>query len=486
MSLKHRHQYESTVSALKSKEHYLIPVQTSGKINVLLIFPSSYKFGVSNLGFLSVHRLLSSIPEVGCERFFIELNDKHIVTPPFYSFETCRPISDFDLLAFSISYECDFDKIPYILTNCGIPISSEIRQKYLGKYPLIIVGGAAVASNPNALKKIADIIIPYEAEITLPTLINLFIKNGFSLHDASRLQGIWVPNINSSINPIDSHYNINHVPAHSHIITPVNYFNGAFIIEIMRGCPRNCYFCLARNIYFPPRILTFDNLVKFLNLIPYNNIALIAPSLFDHPEIEKILTYCQNKNFIIHNSSVKWEKLNSNVLNLLYNCHVRSLTLAPETASPKLQNIINKQFSESEFIETIKQIINAKFESIKLYFIVGLPNEDNDDLLQNISFIKSIFNICKIHNVTLNLSFSAFIPKQHTPLSNPRLFCGTNTLKQKFKFIHHHIKSFMPTKHIKFESLHEIERQFYLAHADGEKLLEEYDQIRSFEQYKWL
>ncbi len=464
MGLKHRHGYESLTTSLKAAEHWYIQPQTAGKINLAVIYPNLYSLGMSNLGFLTVHRLASSVPGIGVERFFPALEPEKPLKPPFYSFETGRPLADFDLLLFSFSYEGDFDKIPGLFSALGMPIFAERRNRH---HPLLIAGGAAVASNSAALSSIFDILVPGEAETTLVPLLATFLNDGIS-------KDVKIPGIQTFANlpePVEQRCDINLNPAWSHIVSPHNAFGGAHIIELMRGCPRNCSFCLARVIYQPVRRLSFQNLKLWLDQHPdCRDLGLVAPSLFDHPEIDEIFAELLNRNIRIRNSSVKWEKLDQGILKALRQSKVKSLTLAPETGSERLWRAMHKPLNKERFFSCLAQISKAGFEQIKLYFVAGLPGETDEDLEATVQFIEKAQKAAG--NASVSPAFSIFVPKKGTEWQNEK-FLSLNEIKQKIRYIKDLLQNLPGYVKASFESPQEVCRQMELSRI-GPELADQY------------
>lgn len=468
MGLKHRHDYESLSAELRSSETSYFNVPLAGKVNLAVVYPNLYSLGMSNLGFLTVHRLAGSVPGIGVERFFPALVAERPLKPPFYSFETRRPLSDFDLLLFSFSYEGDFDKIPGIFSALGMPILSEKRNRH---HPLLIAGGAAVAANPAALSRIFDIIVPGEAETTLPTMLKSFLDDGIAVENVADFPGLWVPSLKSQANPLEQKCSIDLEPAWAHIVSSRNAFGGAHIIEVMRGCPRNCAFCLARVIYQPVRCLSFSNFCRWLDQHPdCHDLGLVAPSLFDHPEIDQIFAELNRRNIHIRNSSVKWEKLSPEILATLRNSKIKSLTLAPETGSERLRAAMAKPLHEDRFFGCLEAIDQAGFEHIKLYFIAGLPGEVDTDLESTVKFIDRAQKACG--NASLSATFSIFVPKQGTAWQNEN-FLSQHEIKHKIRYIKELLQKLPGQVKVNFDSPQEVCRQIALSQA-GPELADEY------------
>lgn len=472
MSFKRRHLLQSLTSKLIDSEISELEIQTHGKINMALIFPGAYESAMSNLGFLTVHRLSAMVPGIGTERFFLSLDRDKRLAAPYYSFETARPLGDFDILAFSFSFEGDFDSIPTILGPLGIPVKS--RDRLVGGFPLLAAGGAAIASNTDAVSEIFDILVPGEAETTWPGILTTFLHNGLHPEVVSELPGIWVPRLKCACNKIERNHDVSEFPAYSHLVTPKNVFGGASLIEVMRGCPRNCAFCLAREIYAPVRAVRADDFQKHIERFNADKaIGLIAPSLFDHPEINTMLELIARKKLRLKNSSVKWEKLDERILSNLRQCGVNGLTLAPEAGSERLRKAMRKPLREADFFDILTLIRSIGFDSVKFYFMLGLPDETYDDLQESVDLLNRIFMIPEMRGAKVSVSFAAFVPKKKTEWAD-KPFCDPIELKKRIDFLKLKLKSMKHHAKFNFENPFEAGRQAYLA-CVGPELADEYN-----------
>lgn len=471
MGLKHRHDYESLAAQLQSEEKTYVDYSVAGKLNVALVYPNLYSLGMSNLGFLTVHRLTASVPGVGVERFFPALAPGEPLVPPFYSFETRRPLADFDVLMFSFSYEGDFDKIPGIFSALGLPVHSSRRHKM---HPLLIAGGAAVASNSRALSNIFDLLVEGEAEGTVIPMLEQLLDMGADMSRLAALPGVWVPSHTKGFNKVEHSHDINSGPAYSHIVAPGNAFGGAHIIEVMRGCPRICAFCLARCIYAPVRALRAQVFAQWLDKFDdCTSLGLVAPSLFDHPQIDDIFAQLAEKQIRIRNSSVKWEKLDDSVLSLMRVSGTKGLTLAPETGSATLRQAMGKPLDERRFLDKVRMIYEHGFEHIKYYFIIGLPGETADDIKATVDFVGRICAVSPSIS-SVSLAFSVFVPKNKTEWQDEPVLEGSD-LKRRIKLLRQSLSTKV-SKQLKFsiESPNEVARQAWLSKV-GPELADEYD-----------
>jgi radical SAM superfamily enzyme YgiQ (UPF0313 family) len=469
LGLKHRHSYESLAHSLKTTEKHYLPPHTAGALSVALVYPNLYSLGMSNLGYLTVHRLLLTTPGIAVERFFPALAAESPLRPPYYSFESGRPLGDFQILMFSFSYEGDFDKIPGIFAALAIPVMAKDRNRF---HPILMAGGAAVASNAPALSLIFDILVPGEAETTLPAIMAILKEHGMEAEAIAELPGVWVPATGKKPSAPCSMHDINSQPAYSHIVSAQNAFGGAHLIELMRGCPRNCSFCLARSIYQPVRALRLEKLAEWIDQHPEcRDLGLVAPSLFDHPQITEIFKLLDQRKIRIRNSSIKWEKLDSELLLILRRAGITGLTLAPETGSKKLQTAIRKPLNEERFLDCIRQIFSAGFEQLKLYFVACLPEEDKSDLDATIGLIKKTIAAAPSPS-HLSAAFSLFVPKRHTDWQN-RKPMAQQQMKQSIKYLKEELNRLSSQLRVNFASPQEALRQSYLSQT-GPELAHEY------------
>lgn len=437
-------------------------------LSVALIYPNLYALGMSNLGYLTVHRLLLKTPGVAVERFFPALEAESPLKPPYYSFETGRPLGDFQIIMFSFSYEGDFDKIPGIFAALGIPVMTAERNRH---HPILMAGGAAVASNADALSLIFDILVPGEAETALPAIMTTLNERGMEADALAELAGVWVPSTGREPSKPCAMHDINIQPAYSHIVSSLNAFGGAHLIELMRGCPRNCSFCLARSIYQPVRALRPEKLSDWLDQHPdCRDLGLVAPSLFDHPQIAEIFRMLDQRQIRIRNSSIKWEQLDRELLLILRRSGVNGLTLAPETGSIRLQTAIRKPLHEERFLDCIRQIFAAGFEQLKLYFVACLPEEDKSDLDATVALIQKTIAAAPSPG-HLSAAFSLFVPKRHTEWQSLKP-AAQQQMKQAIKYLKEELNRLSPKLRVNFASPQEALRQSYLSQAGPELALE--------------
>ncbi len=410
-----RWQYERAARDLLAREQTTVPVNTDGQCRIGLVYPGSYSEGMANLGFQVVHRIMGTTPNIGVERFFLPLLSGHAHPPPYYTFEQQRPLGDCAALALSFSFEGQFDAIPRLFGPLGIPIESRRRTP---RHPLIIAGGAGVMANPAAISRIADVLVIGEAETCLPPLLQALLTGGRNpLAQIAALPGCWVPAHTHTATPPPPPHPVALAPAVSHIVAPDHAFSGAALFEVMRGCPRACAFCLARCIYHPPRPVPLARVTQIVAAQPQHTAwGLVAPSLFDHPEITPMLAWFAERGLRVRNASAKWEKMSPDLLGLLARCGQDGITLAPESGSARLRALLEKPLDETLFLERINLILTSGFRRIKLYFMVGLPDESDADVQASIDLLSRVAECARGRATQVTASVSGFVPKRGTPL----------------------------------------------------------------------
>ena len=419
------------IDKLLLKEKGTIFKEPGGRINVCLVYPNTYHVGMSNLGFQGIYTLLNDRSDTLCERAFLPDEDDideyvRTDTKPF-ALESKRPLNKFDILAFSVSFENDYPNILKILELANIPLRASDRNQ---THPLLIIGGVCAFFNPEPLADFFDVCFVGEAEDMLNEFIDTYKKSETRQElykKTAAIEGVYVPgfyNIKYN-NGIHSREALNEAPerikkrfiedisAHrfrQSIVTPETEFSDMYLIEAMRGCPWKCRFCVAGHIYTPARKkeLTaikgeIDNALKITE-----RVGLIGPSLTDYPHISEVLK-AEGVDFSI--TSLRASRKSAELVGLLKK-H-KSVSIAPEAGTERLRKVINKKITEDDIIETSRLIFSEGMEKLRLYFMVGLPTEDDDDIKGIVSLVKKIRDLSKKGNIVLTLS--TFVPKPFTP-----------------------------------------------------------------------
>jgi radical SAM superfamily enzyme YgiQ (UPF0313 family) len=418
---------------LLSKEKGTVFKDPGGKINIALVYPNTYPVGMSNLGFQGIYGLLNAMNDVVCERAFLpgpEEIEEHLRTGvEIFTLESKRQLSRFDIVAFSVSFENDYPNIVKILTIANIPPRAGERS---AGHPVVVMGGVCAFYNPEPLADFFDICFIGEAEEMLPEFLSVF--RGSSSKDdlyekAAGVEGIYVPGYYKVEYAADGRIlarrsthdapavirkrtvlDISKSPLKPVITTPEAEFSDMFLIEAMRGCVWACRFCVAGRIYKPARRKDIEVLRQEIEdaSAMTSKIGLIGPSLSDYPHAEEILQI-QGVHFSI--TSLRASPRSGRIVGLMKG-H-KSVSIAPEAGTQRLRDVVNKKIRDEDIFETAKIILDGGIETLRLYFMIGLPTETMADIEGIITLVEKIRGNTARGYITL--SVSTFVPKPFTP-----------------------------------------------------------------------
>jgi radical SAM family uncharacterized protein len=443
-----------------------------GRLRIALAYPNTYTIGMSNLGLQSVYGILNQRRDVVCERVFLPAPEEEILlkkyNSPLLSYESQRPLKEFDLLIFSISFENDYLNVLKILHLADIPLRAKERDSSL---PLIGAGGVATWLNPEPLAPFLDFFLIGEAEAFLDEFVDNYFKYADQEKDillqnlAQSTPGVYVPSgytpvykNNGTLKEIvvkDSFpfpivkrclKDLHASAAHSQIITSETEFSQMFLIEIERGCFHGCRFCGAGYIYRPPRMRPLSSLLKAITagLKFSSKIGLIGAAINDYPHLEKLIKFILDQEAVFSVSSLRADRLNKELLSALKKCHHKTITIAPEAGTQRLRNVINKGLSEDQILQAAILVSEFGFKTLKLYFIIGLPTETQTDLEGIVELIKKMKKVMlAVHQGRLcphiHLSIASFVPKPFTPFQwHP--MDSIESLKKKMKWLKNALK----------------------------------------------
>jgi len=458
------------------KERGTVRKPWGGKISICLIYPNSYHVGMSNLGFQTVYQRLNSEDDVVCERAFLpdpeDLQEYYHTQTPLFSLESQKPLSEFDLLAFSVSFENDFLNILTLLDLARIPIENRLREN---AYPLVMAGGVAVFLNPEPLSEFFDLFILGEAEEVIADFLEVY-RNTISekgmekkdefLRKLGRVEGVYVPKFYHVTHAEDGKIEamnpdpgfpqyikrrwvkeIDRFPTHSTLFTPETELKEMALVEVNRGCPRGCRFCAACFVYHPfrNRSLSLLESLSKEGLTKEHRVGLTGTAVSDYPHL---LPLCQNilsQKGGISLSSLRVDAVTHDLVQCLREGEERTVTIAPEAGSERLRRMIKKAYTDEEILKAIHHLVENGITQIKCYFLIGLPSETDED-------VKAVLHLAKQirHQILSNrkgqkgkwrlvLSVNPFIPKPATPFQwAPMEEVGE--LKRKLKIIQRGIK----------------------------------------------
>jgi radical SAM superfamily enzyme YgiQ (UPF0313 family) len=392
-----------------SKETGYVLKPPGDRLRVALAFPNTYWVGMSNLGFQTVYRLFNAQDDVVCERVFLppkqELAALVSSRTPLVTLESQSPVGDFDVLAFSVSFEWDYVNILTMLRLAGVPIYAAERGP---RHPLIVIGGAVTFVNPEPLAPFADVVAAGEGEVLVPALDRAFHAASDRrelLTSLAGARGFYVPSFYEPqygpegrlsgyrVSPgLDAPMPVRKAalktteavdPPATGIFTPDTEFGSRFLVEVVRGCANLCRFCWAGYNYLPVRSFPAERILELAERArPHSSkVGLVSIALCDHPEIERILSRLHEMGYSISPASLRLDDLTESIVRTLRSSGERTITIAPETGSDRLRRVINKTVTNDEIIDRAELIFANGFENLKLYYMIGLPTETDDDLV---------------------------------------------------------------------------------------------------------
>jgi radical SAM superfamily enzyme YgiQ (UPF0313 family) len=379
-----------------------------GRLRVALCFPNTYFVGMSNLGLQTVYRIFNADERVVCERVFLPAKQALASAPSardFVTLESQTPVRDFDVLAFSVSFEWDYTNVLTILKLAGLRLRARDRDP---RDPLVVIGGAITFVNPEPLAPFADVIAAGEAEVLVPGLVDdwhearrrddllssLAGRRGFyvpSLYEPAyagpgRMEAL-TPRAGSGAPAVVQKAAVKAAdrlePPSTCIFTPDTEFGSRLLIEVVRGCANLCRFCWAGYNYLPVRPFSTSRILELAEAArPHaTRIGLVSIALCDHPDIVLILERLVAMGYGISPASLRLDDLTPAIVRLLRESGERSITIAPETGSDRLRRVINKTVTNEQILDRAELIFGSGFESLKLYYMIGLPTEEDEDLV---------------------------------------------------------------------------------------------------------
>ncbi len=469
-------------------------------IKTALVYPNTYKAGMSSLGFQTVYRLANQNKAIACERVFLPDHGQKI--RKVKSLETGLHLDRFDIIMFSISFENDFINIVRLMKETGIPLGSSNRGHI---HPLVIAGGVACFLNPEPVAPFMDLFLLGEAECLLDPFFKEFQKTkdkaALLTTIEADLPGAYVPanhlpflyateantqtpsSLPPTNDPPSKEYSqdkiqvqylntLEQVKTTTTIMTSNTAFKKTFLIETLKGCPHGCRFCTAGFIYRPPRIYPLKTLYQAIDEAGQktDKIGLVSSAVLDHPGIQAICRYARDQNLKISFSSLRADKLSDQIIQTLADSGVKTATIAPEAGSQRMRDIINKKITGREITHAVKRLVNKGIINLKLYFMIGLPFENDQDVQDIVSLtlaIKEVFleaSRKKKKIGTITLSINPFIPKPCTPFQWCAMALEAD-LKRRVAIIQQGLKKTANIK-LNFESLREAKRNALFSLGD--------------------
>jgi radical SAM family uncharacterized protein len=434
------------IDALLAVERGTVYKAHGSEVEIALAYPNTYHVGMSNLGLHQIYSVLNNRPDTACERAFLpdqENREEYYRTnTSLFTLESKREVKGFDILAFSVSFEQDYLNIIEMLHLSGISLNKKEREH---DDPLLIFGGACSFFNPEPLADFFDAVIVGEGESVIGEFVDVYKKNRGKdrlelLRALCRIPGVYVPEFydvlyheagsitaRKKLEPSAPDRiakrtvkDIDEDPAATAILTPNTEFNNMHLAEITRGCGRHCRFCVAGYVYLPPRNLGIDRAKEQVEkgAARCGKVGLVGAALSDYPGINDLCTSIRGDVSV---SSLRADSLSEALISRLAASGHKTISIAPEAGSERLRKVINKGITDDDIHRAADMIFGAGIPNLKLYFIIGLPTETQEDVDAIIALAEKVRETQlkyarpagRIGRITL--SVNSFVPKPFTP-----------------------------------------------------------------------
>lgn len=452
--------------------YYRYPPGTRTKF--ALVYPNSYFVGMSNLGLHIIYELLNKRADTACERVFLperkKIQQYENTRTPLMSVESQLPLLEFELIGFVLSFEMDYFNLVKILELGKVRLRSEERGE---QDPLVIAGGPCATFNPEPLSQVVDAFVIGEGEVIMPGLMDAYHEaraEGLSRKDTlaklSQVPGVYVPSLYEhqydeegrllAIEPLPGApeevsrqwvKDLDAYPAHTVVVTDNTEFS-FYLIETARGCGRHCRFCMAGYCFRRPR----NRSLKVINeevqeALKYRKrLGLMGAAISDYPEIDELCRDILGEGLSMSVASFRADSVTEELVESLARSGLKTLTIAPEAGSARMRAVINKGIEEEHVFNTVRLGLKAGIKNFKLYIMVGLPFEQEEDIEAIIDLAQRVKDYMEEQGSkgTLTLSINPFIPKPFTPFQWAPM-ADRKEVEQKLKHLE---KSLRGRKHI--------------------------------------
>ena len=404
-------------------------------LRVTLAYANTYAVGMSSLGFQVVYRLFNQEPEFACERAFLE--DAVLARPgDLLTYESGRRAGDCHIFGISVAFELDLVNIVRLLEAAGLPA---LRSERETDGPLVMIGGPLTSSNPHPLRPFADVILVGDGEEMVPRIAEAY-REAEDRRDfldlIEGMPGIFLPD-RETVDPHWATVPIDVLPVYAQIVTPGAELANMFLVEVERGCPRPCTFCLARVMYGPTRNADPE---RVLSAVPdgVRKVGLIGAALSDYPHIKYLGRELAERGVRVSVSSIRADRVDHELAQILRDGGLRTFTVAADGPSERLRLLLRKQITREHLIHAAEIARDVGFKGLKLYEMIGLPTETDADIDEMIELVLELAVI-----VPVVLGISPFVPKRHT-LHFDDTFAGIKTINGRLKRIQKVLRKHAP------------------------------------------
>lgn len=483
--------------ALLATEQGTVRKDWGGKVSIALVYPNSYAVGMSNLGFQTIYRHLNAIPDVVCERVFLpdptDIDELRRTRGVPLSLESLRPLTDFHMVGFSVTYEGDYIHVLRLLALAGIPLRAADRRPH---DPLVLMGGVCAFSNPEPLAPFMDFIVVGEGEELVVELMTAY-RDGYQdregfLSALTAIEGIYVPErydvayaLDGTIASVTARgdapaiitkrrlRNVNAFETIATVKTPNAEYGHMALLEVGKGCGRGCRFCLEGQVYRPVRHRSVDALretVRELAASGEKRVGLVGACVSDYPWIGELLKIVEDNGMELSISSIRADSLTDDLVAALARGGHRTLTVAPEAGTERLRRAIRKAITDEQILAACDLVRAHGIPNLKTYFMLGQPTETDEDVEAIPRLAELMLERLRILDPSgkpfgrLTLSISSFVPKPWTPFQWAP-FDGAESLQAKLETVKRGVRRFSNVR-VLHENPREAALQALLARGD--------------------
>jgi radical SAM family uncharacterized protein len=483
--------------ALLAEEQGTVIKDWGGKISIALVYPNTYAVGMSNLGFQTIYRHLNALPDVVCERVFMpepaDLDEMRRAQVPPFALESLRPLTDFHLVGFSVTYEGDYVNVLRLLAMAGIPTRASARRPH---DPLVLMGGVCAFSNPEPIAPFMDFVVVGEGEELVVELIAAY-RAGYRdraglLAALAGIDGVYVPERyaigygeDGTIADVAARdgapavvakrrlRNVNAFETVAAVKTSHAEYGHMALLEVGKGCGRGCRFCLEGQVYRPVRHRSVDALretVERMAAAGERRIGLVGACVSDYPWLADLLRVVEDNGMELSISSLRADSLSEGLVAALARGGHRTLTMAPEAGTERLRRVIRKSISDEQLMTACDLVRAHGIPNLKTYFMIGQPTETMEDVEAVPDLAGRMLERLRVLDPAgrpfgrLTLSVSSFVPKPWTPFQWAP-FDGADSLQTKLEIIKRGVRRFSNVR-VLHENPREAALQALLARGD--------------------